>query len=55
MLYAFKITIMKEDELKKRIEALIDKGWTFYGQFETGKAVESVMEFLRYNSDIIKE
>lgn len=46
---------MTEKELKKRIEALINTGWTFYGHFETDKAVESVMEFLRYNSDIIKE
>ena len=46
---------MTEQELKKRIEALINKGWIFYGQFETDKAVEGIVEFLRYNSDIIKE
>lgn len=46
---------MEEKELKERIEALINNGWTFYGQFTTEVAVESVMEFLRYNSDIIKE
>ena len=50
-----KITDMKEEELRKRIEALINKGWTFYGEFTTEVAVEAVMEFLRYNSNIIKE
>ena len=46
---------MKEDELKKRITAMVNSGWTFYGEFQTNIAVDNIMEFIRYNTNIIKE
>jgi len=38
---------MEEQKLKELIEKGIDKGWGFYGEFNTKVATESVLKLLK--------
>lgn len=38
---------MEEQKLKELIEKAINKGWVFYGEFNTDVATESVLKLLK--------
>ena len=38
---------MNEKDLKKVIVKAVNKGWVFYGEFNTDVAVESVLEVIK--------
>tara|TARA_R110001592_G_scaffold67_1_gene385 strand:- start:4567 stop:4902 length:336 start_codon:yes stop_codon:yes gene_type:complete len=42
-----KLMKMNEKDLKKVIVKAVNKGWVFYGEFNTDVAVESVLEVIK--------